>query len=455
MNAESHSFARRVIRPAAVSAAACLLAAALGRFTGAEQPLWVFGKLALALTLMILLLRERVSIGFALLAGAVFLGLAFHLSAARIAEAFTFGAATGAPRLRALGAAAFRLALMVTLINFLGQTLIVSGGVKRLILSLERLLRDGRWVLAAIPSVIGLLPMPGGAMLSAPIVNELGDGLALSPVQKTLANYWFRHIWEWWWPLFPAILIVVENKYLTLGQVAAYMGPFTLAAIALGWFFILRPIPRPATPASDSSAWIEALHVLRVLWPVLLVVAAIFLVRLPAPYGDWVLPSALAAVNALLVASLRMDLGTLRDTLRKAVQWKMVFLVFGVYVLRAIFEMSHAAEQLPEALAVLHVPALAACFLAPFLINAITGYNLAGVSMALPLLAAVFAKQTGPAGVAVAYAGAFVGVLCSPVHLCLALTREYYQAEWGAVYRGLLPLLAGLVALAAFIGWVG
>jgi hypothetical protein len=32
-----------------------------------------------------------------------------------------------------------------------------------------------------------------------------------------------------------------------------------------------------------------------------------------------------------------------------------------------------------------------------------------------------------------------VGLLITPVHLCLALTRVYFQAEWGDVYRRILP----------------
>jgi hypothetical protein len=44
--------------------------------------------------------------------------------------------------------------------------------------------------------------------------------------------------------------------------------------------------------------------------------------------------------------------------------------------------------------------------------------------------------------------------MVSPVHLCLALTRSYFGARWGALYRMILPsaLLIGLVA--ALILWM-
>jgi hypothetical protein len=43
--------------------------------------------------------------------------------------------------------------------------------------------------------------------------------------------------------------------------------------------------------------------------------------------------------------------------------------------------------------------------------------------------------------------------MVSPVHLCFSLTRVYFRAEWGGVYRRLVPAVllvtvtAGLVVL--------
>jgi len=56
---------------------------------------------------------------------------------------------------------------------------------------------------------------------------------------------------------------------------------------------------------------------------------------------------------------------------------------------------------------------------------------------------------------AFAYAGGELGVLLSPVHLCLLLSRDYFKADFGRVYRGLVPLVAllGLVAVGALFLW--
>ena len=50
----------------------------------------------------------------------------------------------------------------------------------------------------------------------------------------------------------------------------------------------------------------------------------------------------------------------------------------------------------------------------------------------------------------VAFAGGFAGMMLSPIHLCLALTRTYFEAHWGGIYQRLLPAVV-LTTLAVAI----
>ena len=43
--------------------------------------------------------------------------------------------------------------------------------------------------------------MPAGALFSAPFVAAVDEGGELESSHKVAINYWFRHIWEDWWPL--------------------------------------------------------------------------------------------------------------------------------------------------------------------------------------------------------------------------------------------------------------
>jgi hypothetical protein len=45
-------------------------------------------------------------------------------------------------------------------------------------------------------------------------------------------------------------------------------------------------------------------------------------------------------------------------------------------------------------------------------------------------------------------------MLLSPLHLCLALTKDYFQAQWGPLYRMLVPSAAVVTATAILLLFV-
>ena len=49
-------------------------------------------------------------------------------------------------------------------------------------------LKDERLVIVAVPALIGMLPVPGGAVMSAPMTVEAGKKAGLSPEQQAAAE---------------------------------------------------------------------------------------------------------------------------------------------------------------------------------------------------------------------------------------------------------------------------
>jgi len=53
-----------------------------------------------------------------------------------------------------------------------------------------------RLALTGVPALIGLMPMPGGALVSAiALRRKYLEEARLSPEDSTYLNYWFRHLW--------------------------------------------------------------------------------------------------------------------------------------------------------------------------------------------------------------------------------------------------------------------
>ncbi len=100
------------------------------------------------------------------------------------------------------------------------------------------------------------------------------------------------------------------------------------------------------------------------------------------------------------------------------------------------------------------MPTAAVAFGLPFISGLLTGLMAAGYSIGFSVALPLVTPMGGPtpAGWAVwLLAGGLVGAMMSPVHLCLGLTRVYFRAEWGPIYRRLLPASLLLVGTAALV----
>ena len=84
-----------------------------------------------------------------------------------------------------------------------------------------------------VPAVIGLVPMPAGALVSATASGSLGKRLGLTSEQSTFINYWFRHIWEFSVPIYPAIIITSVVLSIPLFSVMKTLSPMTALSFVL------------------------------------------------------------------------------------------------------------------------------------------------------------------------------------------------------------------------------
>ncbi len=277
----------------------------------------------------------------------------------------------------------------------------------------------------AIPAAIGLLPMPGGAYISAVVVDPLYDKMGLRSHQKTFLNYWMRHIWIPVWPLFQGVLITAAVLGVSVWQVVEWSWPGALLAVAAGiavGVSLTKPIP-VAGNLRDLTA----------LWPL----AAVAIFSFLAP-----LPVAVAAVYLAYIAVYRVDRRQVVASLKYAVSPRILAIIVFSLVFAQYIKDSGLSGLLAE---VLGPYSAIAVFLIPFAVGLATGVEFTFAALAFPPISPLI---HGPA-LALAFAGGFLGVMLSPAHSCLVLTREYYQADVAQVYRLLVKAAAVVVALSA------
>jgi integral membrane protein (TIGR00529 family) len=303
-------------------------------------------------------------------------------------------------------------------------------------------------LLALFPTLIGLLPMVGGAMFSAPMVEEASRGLNLSPERKTFVNYWFRHAWESIFPLYPSLVLAAGLMGATAQTLAMTQWPLFLATVAGGILLGLVGIA-PAQQAEDNRPGRRASVALlaRSIWPIVLLLSLSILL-------DVDLIVSLVITLVILVVVHRLSPRRLWD-LARAVPLDIVPIIVGTMVFQQILESSGTVESVSSALTSLGIPTYLVVFAVPFIAGLMTGLAVAAFAIGFPIVLPLCGPDIIASGCGLlAYAGGFTGLLLSPVHLCLTLTRTYFQAEWGRVYRFLLPGALLIAAAAAITMWL-
>lgn len=407
-----------------------------------------FLKVLAAFFLMLVGMRYKIGLALSILLGGICMGLLFGLGPVKIVT-------TGL--LALTGEKFLFLTAIVGLIMILSDALERSGQSRRLMEALSGYLTSPRLRLIFFPALIGLLPMPGGAIFSAPMVKSMGEEMAMKGEDQALVNYWFRHVWETAWPLYPGIILTVALADIPISTLISKTWPGTVAMFFFGWLFLLRK----AVPAeelhlkSGLSSGRNPVVVLREGLPLMVaIIGAIGCETLLARYAhhipfEWgVIVALIAAVVAIMVQN---SLGALflRQVLTKKSLWVMLLVVAAIFVFKDIMQEAGIVEAMAGA-AGSTVALFAAAVFLPFLVGMIAGINVAFVGATFPLLLGLLHNlglevQIIPYLVLATFAG-FTGVMISPIHICFVLTCNYFGADVGRTWRQLVAPCSGFLA---------
>jgi len=284
----------------------------------------------------------------------------------------------------------------------------------------------------------------GGAMFSAPMVDEASRGLNVDRENRTFLNYWFRHAMEPIFPLYPSLVLAAGLMGVSVRRLAVTQWPLFVAALVGGVLFgLLGTRQAEAAAAARPERRETVVLFLKSVWPILLVLGLSIALKV-----DLIL--SLLITLALLVVVERLGPGRLWETARRT-PLDIVPIIVGAMVFRSVLESSGAVEAISASLAELGIPLAVLVFAVPFVPGFLTGLAVAGFAIGFPIVLPMVGPDVVGSGYGLlAYTGGFLGLMLTPMHLCLSLTRTYFKAEWGGIYRRLLPA-AGLLGLAAAI----
>lgn len=344
------------------------------------------------------------------------------------------------------------LSALLVFVNVLGRAMQEAGLADRLAPALQTLFRSRRMALAGIPMLMGLLPTPGGIMLSAPLIKGPGEKMGVRAAHLAAINYFFRHLWESVWPLYPAVPLIQGLLGISAWRLLSHNIFLLLAGLMSGTIFLLVfGMPRrpensdEARPSVGHSLWVF----FQALWPIAL--AAILYALMGLPPGGGLL---ISIILFFVVYKIRPSRWL--AIFRQGFEPDHVLLIFGALLFKLGLTAAAVIPQIVEFLTSLHIPTMMLVFILPFLVAFLTGLSMPAVATTFPILLGFFGTGAeAHVGLqTLAYAGVICGWLTSPIHLCLSLSVSYFQASYTAILLKILGPTICILGVGLLMAWL-
>ena len=391
------------------------------------NPLLVF---AVSIALFVVLMYRRVGLGVSLTVAAFLMSL------------LSLGiSGTGTVLLETcIDPVTLTLVFASFFIMFLSQLYKETGLVNVLTRSLGGFIKNSKVTVSLLPAVIGLLPVAGGALMSAPMVEAEADKLGLDASKKTYINIWFRHAIL---PVYPISQFLILTAALTETSIDALIARQALVVtvmIIIGYFIGLRKTQVAKTDNTEAEANPKA-NLKGLLHSFLPIIITIILA---AALNVNIAIATLAGVITILIIT-KTKLTAFQKILKNKAIWEVTLAAFSALLLRNVTLASGASDILGSALANMNLSGIIVLSIVPAVLGFLLGSPSGAVALSVPILAETVTFI--PKNASLLYISAYLGYLSAPTHLCLVFTAQYFRTSISKSYKYLIPsIIVSIIA---------
>jgi hypothetical protein len=407
-----------------------------------------------AFAVIIILIRKHFNFGISLLVGALIVGL-FSLQIIDIIEipkAFIEGSIYSFKE-QQINLGTIELALLMIVIYILAKCMQETGAISKLIDSLRAFFSKGG-ILGLIPAIYGLMPVPGGALFSATLIDNEGKKFHLTQNQKNFLNVWFRHIW---FPIFPvsvAMATVCSEDFsnIDIYQLVLADIPAFIAFIAIGLVF-LKIFIRNETPSEPTArkSYQGVVYLLPPIVPIAFYIVGGIIIGFSNIRDYQVTIFILGVLTSIVLLNLltKMEWKQYFTLIKKSISLNLALAIFGIMIFREMFAISETNSVIVDIMSNYSFPALLIILLIPLLLGLVIGYNLGAIVLSYFLVEPFF-SFTGINIIgltSIIFMSSLAGYLISPIHLCNVLSSEYLKTDTTRMYTMYLPAVFALLVI--------
>ena len=405
----------------------------------------------IAFIIVIILIRKKFNFGLSLIIGSIIVGV-FSLQEIQLIDIpkAMIEASFYSFEKNQIYTSTIELAILMTLIYILAKLMQETGAIKKIIESLRSVFSKGG-ILGIIPALYGLMPVPGGALFSAPMIDEEGEKYKLNKNQKNFLNVWFRHIWFPVYPISSAMitLILLTNTYSTEQNLGISIHisflmlvniPAFIAMIIIGFFYLRKYIKKPQNEVKKTKK--DPTGLIYILPPILPLFFYIFLINFGfTDYRAFLIGIIFSII--LLYFLLKIGQSEYIKLIKKSLTINLALAIFGIMIFRQMITVSGSDILIADTIKSLNIPVILMIVLIPLILGLLTGYNLGAVGLSFPLVSVFFPSPmdtiTIVGYISLIFISSLVGYLISPIHLCNVLSSDYLKTDTTRMYKMYVP----------------
>ena len=329
-------------------------------------------------------------------------------------------------------------------IMFLSQLYKETGIINRLSESIGRLINNPKLVLYVVPAVIGLLPVSGGALMSAPLVDREADKLKMTPDKKAYANLWFRHTIFPIYPLGPVMIATALLTGVSIPLIIMRQIPVVLAMITVGYVisFWKTPNAKNVETVVEKQRGSDLKDFFISFSPILMtIVVAVTLtsIGLKSMFTGFEVVIAILVGIVIMMAVSRMSFAIFRKPFKTWGIYGVTLAAYAAFLLRNVMDKAGISSIFSPMISNGSIDIVLFLAVVPAALGLLTGAAQGGVAVTVSILSGFVTLPFAPKIAALVYISSYLGYMVAPTHLCLTFTTDYFKCSLGRMYRYVLP----------------
>ncbi|MDD5174638.1 MAG: DUF401 family protein [Candidatus Omnitrophica bacterium] len=374
-------------------------------------------SMLLSFTLILYLYKKRINLGLAVMSGGLLLALAAGITPFEVINIFFFAI---------IDKGTIELCINVFLIIVLSKMMQDYGVLEKMVFYIDKLFGNPKSLLFIIPSILSSFAVMGSAIVAANVIDSLGESTGISKARRAAINLYMRHAWCFVMPISISLLNASYIAGVPIIELIKVQMPITFACLIAGYFVYISPIKVMKDHQETINRGEIALKTLLYSSPLLICVLLV----------TWIPFYIALIISCILIYFIKDKNKNFIAVLKGQPQaYYLILTVAGIMVFKDIILNIPDLQQYMKDIIGLGIPFWLVCVILGLGIGYISGSTQVFTAMLYPLLLPLVPPENVIATTMLIYTAGFTAYYISPIHLCQALTNDFFTVSLTDLYR--------------------